>query len=66
MAWARRPRTFADGEARDVDITPLLKTKVFSPLRDPAVFEQVRVDDEIGTITWPGGADLDPSVICRA
>jgi hypothetical protein len=57
---------FADGEVRDVDITPLLDTEVFAPLRDPKVFEQVTVDEEIGTITWPGGADLDPSVIYAA
>lgn len=57
---------FADGEVRDVDITPLLDTEAFAPLRDPAVFGQVRVDDEIGTIAWPGGVDLDPSVIYAA
>jgi hypothetical protein len=57
---------FADGEVRDVDITPLLDTEVFSPLRDPAIFGQVSVDEEIGTIAWPGGADLDPYVIYAA
>jgi Protein of unknown function (DUF2442) len=57
---------FADGEVRDVDVTPLLDTEVFAPLRDPKVFEQVAVDDELGTIAWPGGADLDPSVIYAA
>jgi Protein of unknown function (DUF2442) len=57
---------FADGEVRDVDITPLLDTEVFSPLRDPSMFEQVRVDEEIGTIAWPNGADLDPDVIYEA
>lgn len=57
---------FADGEVRDVDITPLLDTEVFAPLRDPRVFEQVIMDEEIGTIAWPGGADLDPDVIYAA
>jgi hypothetical protein len=57
---------FADGEVRDVDITPLLDTEVFSPLRNPAMFEQVRVDQEIGTIAWPDGADLDPDAIYAA
>jgi hypothetical protein len=57
---------FADGEVRDVDITPLLDTEVFAPLRDPAIFEQVTVDDEIGTLAWPGSADLDPDVIYAA
>lgn len=57
---------FADGEVRDVDITPLLDTEAFAPLRDPELFAQVAVDEEIGTIAWPGGVDLDPSVIYSA
>lgn len=57
---------FADGEVRDVDVTPLLDTEVFGPLRDDAIFEQVQVDEELGTIAWPGGADLDPDVIYAA
>lgn len=57
---------FADGEVRDVDITPLLDTPAFAPLRDPAVFEQVRVDKETGSIAWPGDVDLDPDVIYAA
>ena len=57
---------FADGEVRDVDITPLLGTPAFSPLRDSAVFEQVTVDERTGTIVWPGDVDLDPDVIYAA
>ena len=44
---------FADGEVRDVDITPLLDTPAFSALRDPAMFSQVKVDEETGTkVSW--------------
>jgi Protein of unknown function (DUF2442) len=57
---------FADGEVRDVDITPLLDTPAFSPLRDPALFAQVKVDEQTGTIVWPGDVDLDPEVIYAA
>jgi len=57
---------FADGEVRDVDITPLLDTPAFAPLRDPALFDQVKVDEETGTITWPGDVDLEPDVIYAA
>jgi hypothetical protein len=57
---------FADGEVRDVDITPLLDPPAFSPLHDPALFEQVKVDEQTGTIVWPGGVDLDPDVIYAA
>jgi hypothetical protein len=38
----------------------------FSSLRDPAVFEQVTVDEQTGTIAWPGDVDLDPDVIYAA
>lgn len=66
-----RPRhtvriVFADGEVRDVDITPLLDTPAFAPLRDPALFERVGIDEETGTIVWPGDVDLDPDVIYAA
>jgi Protein of unknown function (DUF2442) len=57
---------FADGEVRDVDITPLLNTPAFSPLRDPAVFGRVKIDGQTGTIVWPGDVDLDPDVIYAA
>jgi hypothetical protein len=36
---------------------------LFAPLRDPACFAELRVDRELGTICWPGGADLDPHVL---
>jgi len=32
-------------------------------LADPEFFAQVRVDDELGTVAWPNGADLDPLVL---
>jgi hypothetical protein len=31
--------------------------------RDDVLFGQVRVDAEIGTISWPNGADLDPDLL---
>jgi hypothetical protein len=36
---------------------------VFEPLKDPEVFRQVRVDEELGTVVWPNGADLDPDLL---
>jgi hypothetical protein len=38
----------------------------FSALRDPGMFGQVKVDEQTGTITWPGDVDLDPDVIDAA
>lgn len=54
---------FSDGTTRDVDLEPELWGPVFEPLRDPAVFRQVAVDRELGTIVWPNGADMDPDVL---
>jgi Protein of unknown function (DUF2442) len=36
------------------------------PWRDPDVFEQIKVDEQTGTITWPVDVDLDPDVIYAA
>ena len=55
---------FDDGTVREIDLEAELWGPVFEPLRhDPQLFRQVRVDDELGTIVWPNGADLDPDVL---
>ncbi len=55
---------FEDGVDGVVDLAPHLSFRgVFEPLRDPAYFAQVRVDPELGSVTWPNGADLDPDVL---
>ena len=55
---------FDDGTDREVDLESELWGPVFEPLRnDPRLFRQVRVDEELGTIVWPNGADLDPDVL---
>ncbi|HEY6319317.1 MAG TPA: DUF2442 domain-containing protein [Acidimicrobiia bacterium] len=57
---------FADGLVGEVDLKQKVEDTagpVFKPLRDPAYFARVTVDDEIGTIVWPNGADLAPEVL---
>ena len=39
---------------------------MFEPLRDVAYFAQVVVDEELGTVVWPRGADLTPERASRA
>jgi hypothetical protein len=36
---------------------------MFEPLCDVNYFAQVVVDEELGTIVWPNGADLAPDVL---
>ena len=58
---------FADGVAGEVDLDRLVRWEgVFEPLRDSVLFAQVHVDVELGTVAWPGGADIDPDVLYSA
>ncbi len=55
---------FEDGVEGEIDLGPVLRfVGVFAPLADPAEFAKVHVDRELGTVVWPGGADLDPDVL---
>lgn len=61
--------TFVDGTTGDVDLRnflndPQVKGTLFEPLRDPAVFAQVRV--ALGAVQWPNGADLAPDAMYDA
>jgi hypothetical protein len=55
--------TFRNGEHRRVDLADILWGPVFEPLHDPDVFAQVRVVAELGTVVWPGGADIAPEYL---
>lgn len=55
---------FTDGTNREIDLEPFLDGPVFEQVRrDPGFFERVAVDEELGTIVWPNGADIDPDVL---
>jgi Protein of unknown function (DUF2442) len=53
--------TFDDGTVGDVSFSDRHWTGVFEPLRDPARFAQVQVDEQFATIVWPeDGLDMAP------
>ncbi len=54
---------FADGTERRIDLGPVLVGELYGPLRDPALFEAVRIDPEVHTLVWPNGADFDPATL---
>jgi Protein of unknown function (DUF2442) len=62
LAGYRLAVEFEDGVAGTVELESELFGPVFTPLRDEAVFSQVRLD-EFGAPCWPNGADLAPDAI---
>ena len=54
---------FDDASAREIDFLPVLAGEMYAPLRDPAVFNQVKLDTEVHTLVWPNGADFDPAML---
>src|SRR5574341_2035779 len=54
---------FKDGFTREIDLKPELWGPMFEPLLNPELFRRVRVDEELGTIVWPNGADLAPEFL---
>lgn len=54
---------FNDGVTREVDCSFLFRGTLGEPLRDPAYFRQVRVDEEARTIVWPNGLDPAPALL---
>jgi hypothetical protein len=56
--------TFADGLSGRVRILPSHLYGVFESLKDPHVFNQLRV--EHGFVSWPGDIDLAPDAMYEA
>jgi hypothetical protein len=54
---------FEDGIIRIVDLEPVLYGGMHGPLRDPAVFAQVRLDSDWHTVVWPNDADFQPDTL---
>ncbi|QDS85973.1 hypothetical protein EC9_01310 [Rosistilla ulvae] len=54
---------FSDGDARVVDLRPLLNGPAFLPLHDPDVFASATIDPVSKTVCWPCGVDLAPEAL---
>ena len=54
---------FDDETSQTIDFAPILAGRIYGPLRDLEMFERVKIDTEIHTLTWPNGADFDPATL---
>ena len=54
---------FTDGTKQRIDFRPVLHGPLFGPLQNPATFNAVRLDTEVGTLVWPNDADFDPATL---
>lgn len=54
---------FDDGSEQIIDFEPILLGPLFGPLRDLELFNQVQLEADLGTLVWPTGADIDPTVL---
>jgi hypothetical protein len=54
---------FDDATEQVIDFRPVLAGELYRPLRELALFNQVKIDSEVHTLVWPNGADFDPSTL---
>lgn len=54
---------FDDQTWQTIHFEPILCGMLYGPLRDLALFNQVRIDPEVQTLVWPNGADFDPATL---
>jgi len=55
--------TFDNNEKRYFDMHPFLDKGIFRQLKDPALFNTVRISFD--TIEWTNGADLCPEMLYK-
>ena len=55
--------SFDDRSEQVIDFEPVLAGELYGPLKDQALFRQVRLDPEVRTLVWPNGADFDPATL---
>ena len=59
--------SFEDGVQGEIDVADIVSfVGLFEELQDRAFFEKVSVNEELGCVCWPNGADLDSDVLYSA
>ena len=62
QVWLR----FGDGVEGEIGLEAELWGEVFEPLKDPLEFRKLRLDEELGTVVWPNGADFSPECLYQS
>jgi len=56
--------TFDDGKSGVLDCKPFIdKGGVYSKLRDPEFFKSVKINSELGVLTWGDEIDIAPETV---
>lgn len=54
---------FDDQTEQTIDFEPILTGAIFGQLKDKTLFDQVTLEETFGTLEWPNGADISPTVL---
>ncbi|MEB3189192.1 MAG: DUF2442 domain-containing protein [Snowella sp.] len=54
---------FNNGRTGIVNLADSLTGRIFEPLQDLVLFQQFKIDPELGTIRWSNGADIAPEYL---
>jgi uncharacterized membrane protein YeaQ/YmgE (transglycosylase-associated protein family) len=54
---------FNDGITRKIDFEAVLEGELYGPLKNPSVFQGVKLDRERGNLVWPNSADFDQEIL---
>jgi hypothetical protein len=55
--------TFSNGLQKRVNVESLLWGPVYAPIRDSEECKRAFLDEVLGTVAWPSGADLAPEAL---
>ena len=46
----------------DIDFSDMLQHSFYAPLKDKQLFAQVKVNEEVRVLQWPGDIDVAPEI----